>query len=105
VRGHVVGGVVPTFARQIVWHSLAPLRLPEPPGMQFWLGRAASSGCARWVTGAPTGSRTSPPPPREHDPVAGYRLEQRLPRHCRVWTSDDPDRDTWHDCLIWVHTT
>jgi hypothetical protein len=61
VRGHVVGGVVPTFARQIVWHSLAPLRLPEPPGMQFWLGRAASSGCARWVTGAPTGSRTSPP--------------------------------------------
>jgi hypothetical protein len=44
-------------------------------------------------------------PPREHDPVAGYRLEQRLPRHCRVWTSDDPDRDTWHDCLIWVHTT
>lgn len=36
---------------------------------------------------------------------AGYRLEQRLPRHCRAWTSDDPDRDTWHDCLIWVHTT
>jgi RimJ/RimL family protein N-acetyltransferase len=36
---------------------------------------------------------------------AGYRLEQRLSRHCRAWTSDDPDRDTWHDCLIWVHTT
>jgi len=36
---------------------------------------------------------------------AGYRLEQRLPRHCRAWTSDDPDHDTWHDCLIWVHAT
>jgi RimJ/RimL family protein N-acetyltransferase len=35
---------------------------------------------------------------------AGYRLEQRLPRHCRSWASEDPDRDTWHDCLIWVHT-
>jgi RimJ/RimL family protein N-acetyltransferase len=36
---------------------------------------------------------------------AGYRLEQRLPRHCRAWRSDDPEQDTWHDCLIWVHTT
>jgi RimJ/RimL family protein N-acetyltransferase len=35
---------------------------------------------------------------------AGYRREQRLPRHCRAWTSDDPDHDTWHDCLIWTHT-
>jgi RimJ/RimL family protein N-acetyltransferase len=29
---------------------------------------------------------------------AGYAFEQRLPRHCRDWTSD-----TWHDCLIWTH--
>jgi RimJ/RimL family protein N-acetyltransferase len=36
---------------------------------------------------------------------AGYRLEQRLPRHCRAWTSDDPVQDSWHDCLIWAHTT
>jgi RimJ/RimL family protein N-acetyltransferase len=34
---------------------------------------------------------------------AGYRLEGRLPRHCRRWTSDDPALDTWHDCLIWTH--
>jgi hypothetical protein len=34
---------------------------------------------------------------------AGYRLEQRLPHHCRAWVSDDPEHDTWHDCLIWVH--
>ena len=35
---------------------------------------------------------------------AGYRLERRLPRHCRAWTSDDQAHDTWHDCLIWSHT-
>jgi RimJ/RimL family protein N-acetyltransferase len=36
---------------------------------------------------------------------AGYRLERRLPNHCRAWISDDPERDTWHDCLIWAHTS
>ena len=35
---------------------------------------------------------------------AGYRYEQRLPRHCRAWTALDPDHDTWHDCMIWAHT-
>jgi RimJ/RimL family protein N-acetyltransferase len=35
---------------------------------------------------------------------AGYQYEQRLPRHCRAWTSPDPDSDTWHDCMIWAHT-
>ena len=34
---------------------------------------------------------------------AGYRFEQRLPRHCRDWASADAERDSWHDCLIWVH--
>ena len=34
---------------------------------------------------------------------AGYQLEQRLPRHCRAWLADDPDRDQWHDCLIFAH--
>jgi RimJ/RimL family protein N-acetyltransferase len=34
---------------------------------------------------------------------AGYRLEQRIPNHCRAWTSDDPERDTRHDCVIWAH--
>ena len=36
---------------------------------------------------------------------AGYHLERRLPRHCRAWSSDDPEHDTWHDCLILAHTT
>jgi RimJ/RimL family protein N-acetyltransferase len=34
---------------------------------------------------------------------AGYRFEQRLPRHCRDWSIQDAERDSWHDCLIWVH--
>jgi RimJ/RimL family protein N-acetyltransferase len=35
---------------------------------------------------------------------AGYHLEQRMPQHCRSWIDEDPQHDTWHDCLIWVHT-
>jgi RimJ/RimL family protein N-acetyltransferase len=34
---------------------------------------------------------------------AGYRFERRLPRHCRDWASEDAERDSWHDCLIWGH--
>ena len=34
---------------------------------------------------------------------AGYRFEQRLPRHCRDWADEDADKDSWHDCLIWAH--
>jgi RimJ/RimL family protein N-acetyltransferase len=34
---------------------------------------------------------------------AGYRFEQRLARHCREWASEDAERDSRHDCLIWVH--
>lgn len=33
----------------------------------------------------------------------GYRFEQRLSGHCRDWSHDDAERDSWHDCLIWVH--
>ncbi|MFC5185553.1 GNAT family N-acetyltransferase [Actinomadura harenae] len=33
----------------------------------------------------------------------GFRFEERLPRHCRTWTHQDPEQDTWHDCLIWAH--
>ncbi|MGC0421781.1 GNAT family N-acetyltransferase [Embleya sp. AB8] len=36
---------------------------------------------------------------------AGYRLEERLPDHCRAWVADDPAHDRWHDCLIWAHVT
>jgi RimJ/RimL family protein N-acetyltransferase len=34
---------------------------------------------------------------------AGYRFEQRLPRHCRDWPAEDAQHDPWHDCLIWAH--
>ncbi len=35
---------------------------------------------------------------------AGYHLDQHLPQYCRSWSHEDPQHDTWHDCLIWVHT-
>jgi RimJ/RimL family protein N-acetyltransferase len=34
---------------------------------------------------------------------AGYRFEQRISQHCRDWACEDAGRDSWHDCLIWVH--
>jgi RimJ/RimL family protein N-acetyltransferase len=33
----------------------------------------------------------------------GYHFEQRIPQHCREWSSEDPALDSWHDCLIWSH--
>jgi RimJ/RimL family protein N-acetyltransferase len=33
---------------------------------------------------------------------AGYRFERCLPRHCRDWSSEDAEHDSWHDCLIWA---
>jgi len=35
----------------------------------------------------------------------GYQFEQRIPRHCRARTDHDAEHDTWHDCLIWIHTS
>jgi RimJ/RimL family protein N-acetyltransferase len=35
---------------------------------------------------------------------AGYRFEQRISQHCRDWACADAELDSWHDCLIWVHT-
>lgn len=37
-------------------------------------------------------------------PRSGYHFEQRLAQHCREWSSDDAEQDSWHDCLIWAHT-
>ena len=38
VRALVFGPVEPTFAGHISWRSVAPMRLPGPPSVQFWLG-------------------------------------------------------------------
>ncbi|HLJ99084.1 MAG TPA: GNAT family protein [Streptosporangiaceae bacterium] len=35
---------------------------------------------------------------------AGFRFEARLPRHCRDWSADDAEHDSWHDCLIWIYS-
>lgn len=42
---------------------------------------------------------------RPYDGAAGYRFGQRIPRHCRDWACEDAERDSWHDCLIWVHAS
>jgi RimJ/RimL family protein N-acetyltransferase len=34
---------------------------------------------------------------------AGYRFEQRIAQHCRDWTCEDAERDSRHDCVIWVY--
>jgi RimJ/RimL family protein N-acetyltransferase len=36
---------------------------------------------------------------------AGYTFEQRLPQHCRNWSREDAEHDSWHDCLIWTHVS
>jgi RimJ/RimL family protein N-acetyltransferase len=36
---------------------------------------------------------------------AGYHFEQRLSQHCRDWSSEDAEHDSWHDCLIWAHVS
>jgi RimJ/RimL family protein N-acetyltransferase len=36
---------------------------------------------------------------------AGYHFEQRLSQHCRDWSSEDAEQDSWHDCLIWAHVS
>jgi hypothetical protein len=34
---------------------------------------------------------------------AGYHFERRLSRHCRDWSCEDAEHDSWHNCLIWTH--
>ena len=36
---------------------------------------------------------------------AGYHFEQRIPHHCRDWSCEEAEQDSWHDCLIWAHIT
>jgi RimJ/RimL family protein N-acetyltransferase len=35
----------------------------------------------------------------------GYHVEQRLPRHCRDWSSNASEQESWHDCVIWTHSS
>jgi RimJ/RimL family protein N-acetyltransferase len=36
---------------------------------------------------------------------ADYHFEERLSQHCRDWSCEDAEHDSWHDCLIWVHVS
>jgi RimJ/RimL family protein N-acetyltransferase len=52
----------------------------------------------------PVGRASSNEPSLRLARRVGYRFEGRIPRHCRDFACADAERDTWHDCLIWVHT-
>jgi FAD-dependent urate hydroxylase len=84
VRDHVAGGVVPEFARQIVWRSLAPVRVPGPPSVQMWLGEGCFFGLCPVGDGATYGFGNVTHP-REHDPVQG-RLERLRKRFAEFGT-------------------
>jgi hypothetical protein len=46
----------------------------------------------------------SPPGGMADSNTPTRRLEQRLPRQCRAWLAEDPDRDQWDDCLTFAPT-
>jgi RimJ/RimL family protein N-acetyltransferase len=95
--------------------------MPDSPGsieLAYWVrpeerGRGLASRALRAATTWASGELSVPRIWLEIEPGnepsqrvaarAGYRFEQRIARHCRDWTCDDPDRDSWHDCLIWLY--
>jgi 2-polyprenyl-6-methoxyphenol hydroxylase-like FAD-dependent oxidoreductase len=79
VRDHAMGKVVPTFAGQIVWRSLAPMRLPGAPSVQFWLGDGCFFGMCSVGDGRTYGFGNTAHQ-RHHDPVEGRlgRLRDRF---------------------------
>ncbi len=79
VRQLVFGDVKATFAGQISWRSVAPVELPGPPSVQFWLGDGCFFGlCSladRWSYGFANVTQD-----REYDPIEGRlkRLRNRF---------------------------
>ena len=74
VRDHTMGRVVPTFAGQLAWRSLARLSLPGPSSVQFWLGEGCFFGLCAVADGLTYGFGNAAGE-RRHDPVEG-RLER-----------------------------
>jgi hypothetical protein len=74
--------------REVDDHADDPRARPADLGHGDHQRAVTRAGCGRCTRSAP---------------CAGYRFEERFPRHCRDWSSEDPTRDSWHDCLIWVH--
>jgi 2-polyprenyl-6-methoxyphenol hydroxylase-like FAD-dependent oxidoreductase len=79
VRDHAMGRVVPTFGGQIVWRSLAPIRLSGAPSVQMWLGDGCFFGMCSVGDGHTYGFGNTAHR-RHHDPVAGRlrRLRDRF---------------------------
>ena len=72
-------GMAPTFAGQLVWRSLAPIAVPGPPSVQFWLGDGCFFGLCTVGAGATYGFGNVTHQ-RAYDPVEGRlaRLRERF---------------------------
>lgn len=97
--------------------------MPDHPGsieLAYWVrpeqrGRGIAARAVRAATSWAHDSLTAPRIWLEIQPGneaslrvaerAGYRFEQLLARHCRDWSDEDAERDSWHDCLIWAHVS
>jgi 2-polyprenyl-6-methoxyphenol hydroxylase-like FAD-dependent oxidoreductase len=74
VRRLTFGTDEPTFSGQLAWRSLAPMQLPGPPSVQFWLGDGCFFGLCTVGDGYTYGFGNVTVG-REHDPLEG-RLER-----------------------------
>ena len=79
VRDLTFGQIEPTFAGQVSWRSVAPISLPGPPSVQFWLGDGCFFGLCS-VGDAHTYGFANVTHERQHDPVEGRlsRLRERF---------------------------
>jgi 2-polyprenyl-6-methoxyphenol hydroxylase-like FAD-dependent oxidoreductase len=79
VRDLAFGQLEPTFAGQISWRSIAPIALPGPPSIQFWLGDGCFFGLCS-VGDCHTYGFGYIAHERQYDPVEGrlVRLRNRF---------------------------
>jgi 2-polyprenyl-6-methoxyphenol hydroxylase-like FAD-dependent oxidoreductase len=107
VRALVFGPVEPAFAGHISWRSVAPIQLPGPPSIQFWLGDRCFFGLC------PVGDNRTygfghVTQERRYDPVEGRlgRLRERFagfgPAVQDYLTALDDDAQVHCSAIEWV---
>jgi 2-polyprenyl-6-methoxyphenol hydroxylase-like FAD-dependent oxidoreductase len=74
VRQHACNSDAPSYTEQVAWRSLAPIRLPGPASVEFWLGDGCFFGLCSVGDGQTYGFGYAAAE-RHRDPVSG-RLER-----------------------------
>lgn len=69
MRQLVTAAATPSYGEQMVWRSVAPVRLPDPDSIQFWLGDGCFFGLC--PVGAGTYGFANVTRDRFHDPLEG----------------------------------